>query len=237
MSSDATKKSPRMTIRERMTALHRARVSFCMRAKTWNKTAWRKHPIAKPTRAAIPLISVTPFSVWREKKNPIIKLMIPKNTCPMNEHQKAVLKENWTRPINLLSESSRIIPTATQTAESRRNTEQLLAQPVQSVQPNAIHAIRCACHTCHIPSLLSPVSARGGNLCCCVQCVQNRGRANGMNCKKTNGKLALSKHVQNSFLTVTSPTGCPSHAAGSASTASTRALQVSAIQSAIKPAM
>jgi len=44
---------------------------------------------------------------------------------PMNEHQKAVFKENWTRPSNLLSKSSRIIPTATETAKSRKNTEQL----------------------------------------------------------------------------------------------------------------
>jgi hypothetical protein len=44
---------------------------------------------------------------------------------PINEHQKAVLKENWTGPTSLLSESSRIIPTATETAKSRKNTEQL----------------------------------------------------------------------------------------------------------------
>ena len=79
--------------------------------------------MAKPTTAAMPLmVVVEPSSVWREKKNPITKLMILKNAWPMNEHQKAVLKENWTRPTNLLSESSRIMPTATDTAKSRRKT-------------------------------------------------------------------------------------------------------------------
>ncbi len=133
MSGEATKKSPRITISERITALHRARVSFCVRAKTWNKTAWRKHPMANPTRTAMPLRSVVePSSVWREKKNPITKLMILKNVWPMNEHQKALLSENWTRPINLPNENSRIVPTAMETAKSRMNIKVRLLQKTRA---------------------------------------------------------------------------------------------------------
>jgi len=43
------------------------------------------------------------------------------NPCPINEHQKAVLNENWNRPIKRLSKSSKIIPIITETMKSRMN--------------------------------------------------------------------------------------------------------------------
>jgi hypothetical protein len=102
--------------------------------------SFEEAPIAKPTRAAMPLMFVIePLSVWREKKNPITKLTIPKRTWPMNEHQKAVLKENWTRAIGLLNKSSRTIPTKIPTAASRMKYWEIIADNLKKA------GWRCGC--------------------------------------------------------------------------------------------
>lgn len=86
MSGEATKKSPIMTIRERMAALHCARVAFFARTAIWNKAVWKAHPIAS--------VMTSPIAMCREKTKPVKRAIMLTKIWPMNEHQNAVLSEN-----------------------------------------------------------------------------------------------------------------------------------------------